>query len=349
MSLIDEHGDSVGRTLSPMVLAAGFFLAAACGDGGNGGPSDAADAEEAVGDATGDMGVDDASPPDADATPDVLPDGTDAPSDAAEDDAAMVEGVVTLPFDLTAEGRGSIRVEAVTVARSAGLVEVDGPLPVIVYERTRWPEFDYVLFHVLAPEADNLNVMYFYCGNRSADSFDYIWHESFDVYLEYEAASGSCTSTDDPVEAEVALHALAARPAPEDLVTGFSVNGADLSIGDGGGSIVLDGVTYGAWPFESVDCTVDCSADPADGWWELHMLLVDEATAERCFGIVYLLVSYPDLADFQYGFCLSSLRPLARATLPATWTAPGGGGGSRLPAGPRHPVDGYVLRPSPRF
>jgi len=329
-----------------MVLAAGFLLAAGCGDGGNEGPSDATDAEEALWDTTVDLGVDDPAPPDADATPDPLPDGTDALADATEDDVAMIEGVVTLPFDLTADGRGSIRIETVSVARNTGLVEVDSPVPVLVYQRTTWPEFDYVLFHVLAPEADNLNVLYFYCGHGSADSFDYIWHESFDVYMEYEAASGSCASTDNPVDAEVALHALTARPAPEDLVTGFTVDGEDISIGDGGGSMVLDGVSYAVWPFEPVDCTVDCSADPADGWWELHVLLMDEATAERCFGIVYLFLSYPDSADFQYGFCLDSLRPLEGVTLPATWTAPEGGGGGRLPEGPRHPVDGYVLRPS---
>jgi hypothetical protein len=52
--------------------------------------------------------------------------------------------------------------------------------------------------------------------------------------------------------------------------------------------------------------------------------------------------------DFQYGFCLGSLRPLVDATLPASWTSPTGGGGGRLPEGPRHPVEGYVLRPGPR-
>jgi hypothetical protein len=121
-----------------------------------------------------------------------------------------------------------------------------------------------------------------------------------------------------------------------------------VTLADGGGSIALDGVSYSAWPFEYVDCTVDCSADPSDGWWELHMLLLDEATGDRCFGIVYLLVSFLETVDFQYGFCLGSLRPLADETLPASWTAAPGGGGGRVPEGPRHPVEGYVLRPGPR-
>lgn len=328
-----------------MVPLACLLLFGGCENGG-GGDLDAADGSDAAGDPVMDMGVDHAPDPAADPAPDPVP---DAPADmAGEDGAPMIEGVVPLPFDLTADGRGSIRIEAVSVSRTTGLVEVDSPLPVLVYERTIWPEFGYVLFHVLAPETDNLNVLYFYCGNDSADSFDYIWHESFDVYLEYEHASGSCASTDDPVDAEVALYALGSRPAPEDLVEGFSVSGADVTLGDTGGSIVLDGVSYSAWPFESVDCTVDCSADPADGWWELHMLLMDEAEGDRCFGIVYLLVSFPETVDFQYGFCLGSLRPLADETLPASWTAPSGGGGGRLPEGPRHPVEGYVLRPGPR-
>ena len=266
----------------------------------------------------------------------------------AEEDASTIHGTITRPFNLTAEGRGSIRVENVSVLDNVGPVEIDGAVPVVAYEKTAWPEFGYTLYHVLAPEADDLNVMYFYCGYASTTSFDYIWHESFGVIMDYEAASGSCSSTDAPTTAEVTLNSIEGRPAPSDLVRGFTVSGADVTIGDAGGSIRLDGTDYAAYPFERVDCTTDCSADPADGWWELHMLLLDEASGEPCFGILYLMVSDTGSVLFEYGFCLRGLYDLPQATLTAAWTAPTGGGGSRKPSGPRHPALGYVLRPSPR-
>jgi hypothetical protein len=325
-------------------LVACLLCAAACdhetGNGADGGEIPEAEAD-------GMAEIDEVFPDDVGVEDPVAEDpGAEDPD--AEEDASTIHGTITRPFSLAAEGRGSIRVENVSVLDNVGPVEIDGAVPVIAYEKTAWPEFGYTLYHVLAPEADDLNVMYFYCGYTSAASFDYIWHESFAVYMDYEAASGSCSSTDDTTVSEVTLNSLEGRPAPSDLVRGFTVSGADVTIGDAGGGIRLDGTDYAAYPFETVDCTVDCSADPVDGWWELHMLLFDEASGEPCFGILYLMVSDTGSAIFEYGFCLRGLHDLPQATLTAAWTAPSGGGGSRKPWGPRHPTLGYVLRPSPR-
>jgi len=337
-----------------MTLAACLFAAAACTHEAGGGADDGEipeAGEEEVSETVESFPDDDGAGDIIDDDPGIEDPGAEdqgAEDQDAEEDVSTIHGTVERPFDLTAEGRGSIRVESVSVIDNAGPVEIDGAVPVLAYQKTAWPEFGYTLYHVLAPEADDLNVMYFYCGYASATSFDYIWHESFGVYMDYEAASGSCSSTDAPTVTEVTLNSLDGRPASSDLVRGFTVSGADVTIGDAGGGIRLGGTDYSAYPFEAVDCTTDCSADPADGWWELHMLLRDEASGEPCFGILYLFVSDTGSAIFEYGFCFRGLYDLPRDTLTAAWSAPSGGGGARKPSGPRHPVYGYVLRPSPR-
>ena len=100
------------------------------------------------------------------------------------------------------------------------------------------------------------------------------------------------------------------------------------------------------YPFEIIDCTSACTADPADGWWELHTVMHDVENDELCFGILYLMVADPENVSLGYGFCLQSLTRLTDARIPATWVADSAK--QRLgtvPDGPRHPVEGYVLRP----
>ena len=254
---------------------------------------------------------------------------------------------VQIPFDLDVTGAGSDRVGPVSFVNSVGQMAMGSSLSAFSYEVTQWPEYGYTLYHVLAPEPDDLNVFYLYCGYASQDSFDYVWHESFSLPMDWETASGSCTMDARTVQAQVALPSLAARPSPGELVTGFSVVGAQVSIGEGGGTIVLDGALRNAYPFEAVDCR-DCASVPSDGWWELHMVLENAQGGDPCFGIVYLMLDEPGAAYFSYGFCLSSLQWMRDAAFTATWSAPEGKTVSR-PVGPRHPVTGRVLRPGPRM
>jgi len=280
-----------------------------------------------------------------------LSEPTDGPVIFATSDETTIRGAMTLPHASNVDGIGSIRIGEIAVQDSVGYLSRGGEIPALVYIVQDWSEFSYTLHHVLAPTNDELNVLYFYCGNASATSFDYIWHESYDTAMDWETASGSCSAQMERVRAEVTLSRLNHLPEPSQLVSGFSVTGDDLVIDDTGGTLALDGRSFDVYPFETVDCTTDCSADPADGWWELHSILEDTADGDTCFVIFYLMVSAGDSVVLSHGFCMDSLTPLDGVLMDATWTAPASrkGRGISPPGGPRHPVLGYVLRPRPEW
>jgi hypothetical protein len=229
-------------------------------------------------------------------------------------------------------------------------VRLDRDVRALAYEVTDWAEFGYVLFHVLAPEAGSLHVLYLYCGSESARSLDYVWHEAFGVPMDYEAAFGECWAERAPIVTDVELEALSALPEPESIDSGLVVDGPDAVLDDAGGFVVLGGREYGAHPFGLVDCTSECSADPADGWWEIHTVLRDPDDGEPCFGTLYLMVASADDVALGYGFCLESLTRLPDVGLDAAWRRDGGKGrdAGAIPAGPYDPRVGHVLRPGPR-
>lgn len=342
-------------------LPAAFLFAAlfppACTGGGGERPS-----EDAPGDVLDSIEQDDGGgdpareePPGGDASDEEAADTVDLlpvdelPEDGVPDEE-LVTGMLHLPFDLEVDGTGTDRIGRISILHAAGSVELPGgAVPVLAYETTSWEEYGYVLFHLVAPDIDDLDIMYLYCGSAAEDSFDYIWHESYDVPMDFESARGTCLFAARPTEAAAALRPLDAVPDTSLLVPGFTVTGPRVEINDGGpGSITLSGLEMTAYPFEEVDCTTDCTADPADGWWELHMVLVDESLGEHCFGILYLLTAVPTMVQFEYGFCIEHLFHLDGEVLNASWTAPaGGGGGTASGGGPRHPELGHILRPHP--
>jgi hypothetical protein len=287
-------------------------------------------------------GEDDVETTDATGDVDAFLDAEDLPEDS------YVSERVTLPFDLSVSGSGSWRVGSVALEHGWGPVQLGEAVPALAYMRTRWEEFNITLYHVLAPETDDLDVLYLYCGLDAPESLDVIWSESYTASMANEDASGSCLEFLTVTTIDVELMDLRSLPSPSELVAGFSVSGPEVGIGDAGGSITLEGRNYAAYPFETVDCTTICTADPADGWWELHMVLDEAGEADRCFGILYILLAELDRVQFAYGFCLRSLTAIDPAWLAAAWSAPSGGGGPGMtPAGPRHPRFGYVLRPRP--
>jgi hypothetical protein len=300
---------------------------------------------------------DDAGGPggDADATGDIESDvGADETPDADDGDADVeahaITGTVPLDFDLTVDGRGLSLVTAATFARSAGLVAIGRDLRALAYERTDWTAYGYVLYHVLAPEAGSLHVLYLYCGNESATNLDYIWHEAYGVPMAYEAAWGDCFAEVAPTDADVVLDALEVLPEPESIASGLVVNGPDAVLDDAGGFVLLAGREYLAHPFGLVDCTTTCSADPADGWWEIHTVLRDPTDGDRCFGTMYLMVASGDAVEFDYAFCLDSLTRLPDTSLDASWRRIAKDGDSdAVPRGPYVARAGHVLRPGPRL
>ena len=336
-----------------IALCVPIAVAAGCDDGGDNGSEDAAvedTAEEGTADLTFDPSpdVEDVEEDVVDGSPDMddAADTTESPDITSD---GLVRGRVQLPFDLTVEGRGESGIGAISFAGSVGLVDVGAELPALAYIMTDWEAYGYTLYHVLAPANRSLNVMYLYCGNISEDSFDYVWHESYDTAMYYERGRGSCASVERFLEADVEIFDLSAMPRPEELVTGFAVTGSQVNITGAGGTLTVNDRTMNAYAFEAVDCTAECTADPADGWWELHMAMEEPASDDHCFGILYLYLNNPTLIQFAYGFCLRSLTPMVDEAMRAGWTAPeGGGGGSRQhAAAPRHPETGTILRPDP--
>ena len=332
-----------------LLIMLSVLIAAACGSDGDNGSEDAT-VEDMADESTADM-TDDPSPDIGDDVVADSPDMDDAADTTESPDMAsdaFVRGTILLPFDLEAEGRGQSRIGAVSFVHNIGLVEVGGELPALAYIMSDWDYYGYTLLHVLAPTNRDLNVMYLYCGHNEFDFFDYIWHESYDTAMYYERARGSCSAVERAVEADVELFDLAAMPPPEDLVTGFTISGSNITLEGGTGSITVNEKIMSAHVFETVDCTTECTADPADGWWELHMVMEEPASDDHCFGIIYLYLNSQTLIQFAYGFCLRSLTHIADETMWADWTAPDGGGGTRqYAAAPRHPELGYILRPDP--
>lgn len=264
-------------------------------------------------------------------------------------DPSVISGTVSFAWDTMITGSGETRVRQIDIAHGFGTVDRDGAVSALIYEAMTWEEYGIDLYHVLAPTRDTLNVMYFYCGYVSEAGLDYVWHESYGLDMDYEYATGDCSTTSQAVEVDVEISNLTALPQPYQLVSGFAVDGAEVSVSDSGGTLSLDGRELDLYPFEVVDCTSECTADPADGWWELHSMMDDEASGELCFGVLYLMTGDTDHVSLGYCFCLQSLTRLDDTTFDATWTGVSGKSfrGGTIPAGLSHPQLGYVLRPPP--
>jgi hypothetical protein len=243
------------------------------------------------------------------------------------------------------EGSGGVRVGGLAFVADVGSVEIGTSLPAVAYEMTDWSEWGYTIFHVLAPEADTLNVLYLYC---EASGFTWIWHEDYARAMDYEEAAGSCSHVlRTTVVADPGLRELAARPGAGELVTGFTIDGAEVGYASTGpGTIRMAGRIHDLYPFEVVDCTTECTEDPVDGWWELHSIMVDPE-ARACFGVLYLMVADTTLVQLGYPVCLDPLEHRDEEYLDADWSVDPTGGGGSVPDGPLPPGLGHRLRPLP--
>ncbi len=266
----------------------------------------------------------------------------DVVRDPEDDDGGSYH--VTLPFTADVDGTGSIRIGEVLLARAAGTAVVLGDgTPALAYQITDWAAYGYTLLHVIAPEVDDLNVMYLYCTTAG---LAWVWHEDWTLAMDFETGSGACTFAAASTAVTVPpLRTPESRPSASQLVEGFTLSGADVSYSIGPGTIQWEGEAMDLFPFEVVDCSTDCTADPADGWWELHSVVVGPGSG-TCFGILYLIKSTPDRVQLGYPVCLDPVRIRADAWLDATWTVPAGAGGAVLP-GPRPAGLTHVLRPLP--
>jgi hypothetical protein len=280
----------------------------------------------------------------ADTRPDTRPDaGPDAPpdvandtsADAAEDvasdtDAQLAEDADAAPqrirvpaVDTTkslaarvlVDGQGSTHVGGVDIADSVGSVTIDGrDVDALVYKKIPWEGFDRTLYQTLAVSSDALHVLWFYCDD--ADQLREIWLESTDgLALDWEQATGSCSSLDQAHSAQVSFPAVD-WPLPQ-TVDDYEVSGQGLDIGpQTTNTATLGGTDHRVFVFEDVDCSTECGVD---GWYELHALLWDRDAPRVYFGIFYL---YPDsnTVQLEWLIALPGLTEPGSMSFAASWS-----------------------------
>jgi hypothetical protein len=247
--------------------------------------------------------------------------GFDAGADAGPPrvHAGATDAPLDLAFTAAVTGNGMRRIGAIAIDGSVGTIEIyDELYDVLVYEKQPWGKFDLVLLQGLAVREDDLAMVWFYCDGEALVA---VFSESVEgLPLLDETATGICAYSDEPSIADVALPAV--DLAYPELVPGYTISGADVEYdGVNPGFIRWDSSTYELLPFELVDCTETCGGT---GWWELHVALLDRATARACVGVVYLMLDRPTRVAIEYAICLPDLADPTggRANFIASWTSP---------------------------
>lgn len=216
-------------------------------------------------------------------------------------------------------GVGSNRVGSVELQDGAGFCDIDGiPIPAAVYRAQNWDAYGLTVFHVIAPTAGELHVLYVY---SAADTLQTIWHESYTHPLEYESASGVASYDGHLVASTPNLPCLEDVPSEDQLVDGVTITGPMLNWSDGSGTIEIEQKEYGCYPFQLVDCS-DCGATATDGWFELHSIFRGPQDQIE-FGILYLFVEDPEHVSLYYRIQLCDLSFPPSRTYESDWSIAG--------------------------
>ncbi len=247
--------------------------------------------------------------------------GCGPPAAPADVDARPVEtveigathGKIVVPFDIAIHG-SSAHIQ-VSLDGDVGTIEVGGrpATPALAYGFSQFPGID--IYQVLAVDPDRWTVVFFYC---QGPSLTYLYYEDTRGGVLYaETARGSCASSGPYAGPSVDFPAFAL--ALDGAQPHFAIDGALISRARGApGTMQLGGHAITFFPITVVDCTITCGGE---GWWEIHMVLWDEAAAKACFGILYLFVT-PGPLLLTYTLTLPDLSdPSGGQTLfDATWT-----------------------------
>ncbi len=178
-------------------------------------------------------------------------------------------------------GAGSSRIGAFEFIHGEGVCHIEGnELPAVIYKAIYWPEHSLRIFQAIVPANENLHVLFFY---SRADTISSVWHESYVDSLDWEDAWGTVEEISWGIEAQPDL--LPLDSPPSELVEGFIVEGDQISISNGQGSISIGEASYSLFPFQVVDC-LECESGDNIGWYELHVVL-GAGTEIVGFGILY--------------------------------------------------------------
>ena len=250
------------------------------------------------------------------------------PDSAPEPDAPVVDvtvpegpiavagGQATLRANFTANVSGTLtgRIGAVSMTNNAGTVELDGvALPAFGYVRQAWDGFGLTLVQTLIVKNDALYPAWLYC---SGTKFDGVYYEGTDgSAMTWEPAmDGTCEITDAATNRAVDVPSFEmTAPTPDH---DFRVTGGPLVVEPGrSGTYTHDGTTWQAHPFEVVNCTTDCGTP---GWWELHTILWDGASA--CF-VIYYFFEGGRASQVAYSVCLPGFEArIPEQTIGGTWS-----------------------------
>ena len=232
-------------------------------------------------------------------------------------DIAATQGNLALGFDVAAAAHGGRYIESANISGAFGRVQIAGTqLPAVVYERVPWPEIGSTLYQAIAVDQDGWWILWFYCQNGALAATYYESTNGGGAQLE-PGLGGSCTESLNPAQVHVELPAT--RLGLPTLVSGYHVEGADVSIGcDGTGKLHLGTRELQVFSFGAVDCS-EC-ASSGGGWRELHAILWDPEAARACFGIFYL--QSPGSVKLEYALSLPDLHDPGPVTFDADWQAP---------------------------
>jgi len=216
---------------------------------------------------------------------------------------------ISNPFTVLADGNVAV-LGTIDLAGALGTV---GAMPAFVYEQQ--PFGDFVLYQGFAVTADRWDVFWVYCNG---DALTGVYDQSIGGQpLVYRAGAGTCAATPSPSSGTVAFPSVT-LPVPQP-VPGYTVDGPDIHLDDGYGTITLDGAALPAIVWSTVDCRTECGSP---GWFELHLLLWDRTAQRAIFTIGYLLDGDTSSISLQYSRALPDLTdPIAGRSLAATWAA----------------------------
>ena len=192
--------------------------------------------------------------------------------------------------------RGRAKVGGIHLTDSVGTIDYDGEsYPAIGYEHIPWGTYNLDLGAIVATTRDGFLVTYAYCEQGSLIN---VYNETLTMPPTDESPrpAGTCAFTDGGL----AVAAAFVRPdvleysALSDVA---NVDGADLSIHHGMGTVNIDGATFDVRVFTHVDCST-CGGD---GWQELHATIT-HGESVLAFGIFYLQAAWPGFVALEYGF-----------------------------------------------
>ncbi|CAK9249662.1 unnamed protein product [Sphagnum jensenii] len=201
-------------------------------------------------------------------------------------------------------GTGTQLFGKIEITAGSGILEFNHrPFEVLVYHNSgAWTGTQNVDYQAITTDGVDWYALFLQCHGDGtlAD----IWYENFNGTgnWTYEKISASYCKASSLKPSPITFPALAVNSPPP--TENWSLSGPVLNYtpGVGGSYIAENAERFELFPIRTVDCT-KCGTP---GWYELHSLFYDAATANACFGIIYMTPS-TGAVGIGYSICLPTL------------------------------------------